>query len=166
MLEYRQAELTLPEGAVLDEVGTVNGGVDVSGRFARADVGTTNGSVTVEGGSGEIEASTTNGHVRIRDFDGRVEARTTNGNIDLENLTFKGGLKAGSTNGSIAVAIANAGSLDADLRAHTTNGHITVDFPVTLENLTQSKRRVEARIGQGGPLIELGTTNGSIRITK
>jgi DUF4097 and DUF4098 domain-containing protein YvlB len=159
-------EVKVPEGVVLDGVGTVNGGVDVSGRFARADVGTTNGSVTVEGGAGEIEASTTNGHVRIRDFDGRVEARTTNGNIHLENLTFKGGLKAGSTNGSITVALANAEGLDADLRAHTTNGHVTVDFPVTLKNLTQSRRRVEARIGQGGPTIELGTTNGSIRITK
>jgi DUF4097 and DUF4098 domain-containing protein YvlB len=159
-------EVKVPEGVVLDGVGTVNGGVDVSGRFARADVGTTNGSVTVEGGAGEIEASTTNGHVRIRDFDGRVEARTTNGNIHLENLTFKGGLKAGSTNGSITVALANAEGLDADLRAHTTNGHVTVNFPVTLKNLTQSRRRVEARIGQGGPTIELGTTNGSIRITK
>jgi len=159
-------EVRVPEGVVLDGVGTVNGGVDVSGPFARADVGTTNGNVTVEGGSGELEASTTNGHVRIRDFDGRVDAGTTNGSIRLENLTFKGGLAADTTNGSITIALANADGLNADLRAHTTNGHVTVDFPVTLKNLTQSRRRVEARIGQGGPLIELGTTNGSIRITK
>jgi DUF4097 and DUF4098 domain-containing protein YvlB len=159
-------EVKVPEGVVLDKVGTVNGGVDVSGRFARADVGTTNGDVTIEGGSGELEALTTNGDVRVRDFDGRVEAGTTNGNIRLENLTFKEGLRANTTNGSITLALANAGDLNADLRAHTTNGHITVDFPVTLKNLTQSRRRVEAKIGQGGPLIELETTNGSIRLTK
>ncbi|HSA95803.1 MAG TPA: DUF4097 family beta strand repeat-containing protein [Acidobacteriota bacterium] len=159
-------EVKVPEGAVLEKVGTVNGGVDVSGRFERGDVGTTNGNVTIDGGSGELEASTTNGDVRIRDFDGRVEAGTTNGSIRLENLTFKGGLKAGTTNGSITLSFANATDLNADLRAHTTNGHITVDFPVTLKNLTQSRRRVEARIGEGGSLIELGTTNGSIRLTK
>jgi hypothetical protein len=41
-----------------------------------------------------------------------------------------------------------------------------VDFPVTLKNLTPSKHRVEAKIGQGGPEISLETTNGSIKITK
>jgi len=159
-------EVKVPEGVVLDKVETVNGGIDLSGKFNRAKTGSTNGNVTVDGGSGELSASTTNGDVRISRFDGRVEADTTNGNIRVEELTFKDGLKAGTTNGSITLSFANAGELSADLRAHTTNGHITVDFPVTLKNLTQSRRRVEARIGEGGPLIELGTTNGSIRLTK
>ncbi|MCK7524068.1 MAG: hypothetical protein MZV64_43790 [Ignavibacteriales bacterium] len=39
-------------------------------------------------------------------------------------------------------------------------------FPVTLKALRQSKRHVEAKIGQGGLPIELGTTNGSITLTK
>jgi DUF4097 and DUF4098 domain-containing protein YvlB len=159
-------EVRAPEGVVLDGVGTVNGSVEVSGRFERGDVGTTNGDVTIEGGSGELEVSTTNGSIRVRRFDGRIEADTTNGNVRLEDLTFKGGLSAGTTNGSITVSLTNAEGLNADLRAHTTNGSVTVDFPVTLKNLSQSRRRVEARIGQGGPLIELETTNGSIRITK
>jgi DUF4097 and DUF4098 domain-containing protein YvlB len=159
-------EVRVPEGAVLDGIRTVNGSVDISGPFERADVGTTNGDVTVEGGSGELEAGTTNGSIRVRRFDGRVEADTTNGNIRLEDLTFKGGLSAGTTNGSITLALANAERINADLRAHTTNGSVTVDFPVTLKNLSQSRRRVEAKIGEGGPLIELGTTNGSIHITK
>jgi hypothetical protein len=41
-----------------------------------------------------------------------------------------------------------------------------VDFPVTLQNLRQSRRRIEAKIGQGGPEISLHTTNGSITISK
>jgi hypothetical protein len=32
--------------------------------------------------------------------------------------------------------------------------------------IIQSKHRVEAKIGQGGPEISLVTTNGSIKITK
>jgi DUF4097 and DUF4098 domain-containing protein YvlB len=159
-------EVKVPEGVILDGVETVNGGVDVSGRFERGDVGTTNGNVRVEGGTGELEVSTTNGDIRVRRFEGRVEAGTTNGSIRLEDLTFKGGLSAGTTNGSITLSITNAEGLNADLRAHTTNGSVSVDFPVTLKNLSQSRRRVEAKIGQGGPLIELETTNGSIKLTK
>ena len=159
-------EVRVPEGVVLEEIETVNGGIELRGRFERAEVGTTNGSVTVEDAAGDLEAGTTNGSVRISRFSGRIEAETTNGNIRLEDVTFGGGLEAGTTNGSISVSLVSPETLNADLRASTTNGHISVDFPVTLKNLSQSKRRVEARIGQGGPEISLHTTNGSITIAK
>ncbi len=159
-------EIRVPEGVVLEEVETVNGGVSLTGRFDRADAGTTNGSVTVEDAAGDLEVSTTNGSVHVSRFEGRLEASTTNGNIRLENVAFKEGLSAGTTNGSITLSVVSPETLNADLRATTTNGHISVDFPVTLRNLSQSRRRVEARIGQGGPEISLHTTNGSIRLTK
>ena len=159
-------EIKVPEGVILDEVETVNGGVEVTGRYGRAVAGTTNGSVNVEDASGELKASTTNGGIQVSRFEGKLDAETTNGNIRLEGLTFKDGISAETTNGSIMLAIASPESFNANLLARTTNGHITVDFPVTLKNLTQSKHRVEAKIGQGGPEISLETTNGSIKITK
>jgi DUF4097 and DUF4098 domain-containing protein YvlB len=159
-------EIKVPEGVILDEVETVNGGIDIAGRFSRIDTGTTNGNVTVEDASGELAASTTNGDIRVSRFEGKLEADTTNGSIRLEELTFKDGISAETTNGSITLAIVSPEALNADLLARTTNGHITVDFPVTLKNLTQSKHRVEAKIGQGGPRIDLETTNGSIKLTK
>jgi len=159
-------EIKVPEGVILDEVETVNGGIEVTGRYGRAVAGTTNGSVTVEDASGELKASTTNGGIQVSRFEGKLQAETTNGNIRLEGLTFKDGISAETTNGSITLAIASPETVNANLLARTTNGHITVDFPVTLKNLTQSKHRVEAKIGQGGPEISLETTNGSIKITK
>lgn len=156
----------VPEGVILDEVETVNGGVEIAGRYGRAAAGTTNGSVTVEDASGELKAHTTNGGIRVSRFEGKLQAETTNGNIRLEGLTFKDGLSAETTNGSITLALASPENLNADLLARTTNGSITVDFPVTLKNISQSKHRVEAKIGQGGPEISLHTTNGSIKITK
>ncbi len=159
-------EVMVPEGVALDEVETTNGGVEISGRYLRIDTGTTNGSVKIENASGELTAGTTNGSVTVSRFDGRIKADTTNGNIRLEGVTFKDGISADTTNGSITLAVDNVESLNADLLARTTNGHITVDFPVTLTNLTKSKRRIEAKIGQGGPLIELETTNGSITLKK
>jgi len=159
-------EIKVPEGVILDEVETVNGGVEVTGRYGRAVAGTTNGSVSVEDASGELKAYTTNGGIQVSRFEGKLDAETTNGNIRLEGLTFKDGIAAETTNGSITLAIASPEKLNANLLARTTNGHITVDFPVTLKNLTPSKHRVEATIGQGGPEISLETTNGSIKITK
>ena len=159
-------EIRVPEGVLLDEVETVNGGIEITGRYGRINTGTTNGSVTVKEASGELRAGTTNGGILVQTFEGRVEAETTNGNVRLEGLTFKDGLSAETTNGSISLAIASPETLNADLRAGVTNGHITVDFPVTLKNLTQSRRKLEARIGQGGPEISLHTTNGSIKLTK
>jgi DUF4097 and DUF4098 domain-containing protein YvlB len=156
----------VPEGVVLDGFETVNGGVDVTGRYARGEVGTTNGSVTITDAAGEFKAETTNGGIRVDGLDGRLEAETTNGSIKLMRLTLQGGLAAATTNGSITVTLAAPESLNADLDARVTNGHITVDFPVTLQSLKGSKKRIEGRIGQGGPSISLHTTNGSITLTK
>jgi DUF4097 and DUF4098 domain-containing protein YvlB len=159
-------EIKVPEGVILDGVETVNGGVEVTGPYSRADVGTTNGSITVKDVSGELKADTTNGTIQVSRFEGKLEADTTNGNIRLEGVTPKDGIAAETTNGSISLALVSPETLNADLSASTTNGHITVDFPVTLKALRQSRRRVEAKIGQGGPEISLHTTNGSISLTK
>ncbi len=156
----------VPEGVNLDGFETVNGGVDVTGRYAKAEVGTTNGSVTIKDAAGEFEADTTNGGIHVDGFDGRIEADTTNGNIKLDNLTLRGGISAETTNGSIKVTIPSADNLNADLDASVTNGQITVDFPVTLQSLKGSKRHIEGKIGQGGVEISLHTTNGSITLTK
>jgi len=159
-------EIKVPEGVDLDELETTNGSIEVTGRYGLIDVGSTNGSITVADAAGELTADTTNGGIHIDRFEGRVDADTTNGNVRLQDLSFKDGITAGTTNGSITLAIAAPESLNADLRASTTNGHITVDFPVTLKNLSQSRHRIEARIGQGGPEILLSTTNGSITLKK
>ena len=158
--------IMVPEGVDLDEVETVNGGVEITGRYGRAAVGTTNGSITVRDASGDLKAGTTNGGVRVSRFDGPIKAGTTNGSVKLEGVAFKDGVSAETTNGSISLAIAAPETINADLRAGTTNGHITVDFPITLQSFHNSKRRIEGRIGQGGPEISLHTTNGSISLTK
>ncbi len=159
-------EVKVPEGVNLEDVETVNGEVGLSGRYGRAVAGTTNGTVTVADAAGDFHASTTNGEIHADRVEGRLEAETTNGDVRLAGLAFKDGISAETTNGSITLVLTAPESLNASLIAETTNGHITLDFPVTVKNLSQSKHRVEARIGEGGPEISLHTTNGSIRISK
>jgi DUF4097 and DUF4098 domain-containing protein YvlB len=159
-------DVKVPEGVNLKKVGTVNGNVEASGVFASAELETTNGTVAADGVKGPLDVSTTNGEIKVARHEGRLRAETTNGGIRLEKLVFKDGIQAETTNGSITLAIEAPEQINATLRAETTNGHISVDFPVTLKNLRQSRRLIEAQIGQGGPEISLHTTNGSITITK
>lgn len=159
-------DVKVPEGVVLSRIETVNGDVEATGVFGSAEIETTNGSITADGVKGSLDAETTNGGIRVSRQEGKLRAETTNGGIRLEHLTFKDGIRASTTNGSITLAIEAPEQIDATLRAETTNGHVSVDFPVTLQHLRQSKRLIEATIGKGGPEISLETTNGSITITK
>jgi DUF4097 and DUF4098 domain-containing protein YvlB len=159
-------DVKVPEGVNLRKVETVNGDVDATGTFGAAELGTTNGSVTADGVKGSLRVETTNGGIKVTRQEGKLAATTTNGSIRLERVSFKDGLRAETTNGSITLAIESPADINANLLAETTNGHISVDFPVTLQNLRQSRRMIEAKIGQGGPEISLHTTNGSITITK
>ena len=159
-------DVKVPEGVHLRKVETVNGDVQVTGTFGSGEVETTNGSVTVDGVKGSLDVATTKGGIKVSRQEGKLAAETTNGNIKLEQVTFKDGLRAETTNGSITLVFLAAGEINANLLAETTNGTISVDFPVTLKNLRQSRRMIEAQVGQGGPEISLHTTNGSITITK
>ncbi len=159
-------DVRVPEGVNLKSVETVNGDVSVTGEFGSAEVETTNGEVTADGVKATLRAATTNGGISVSRNQGSVDAETTNGEIRLEKLNFKDGIRAETTNGSITLTIESPELLNAQLKAETTNGHVSVDFPVTLKNLDQSKRVIEAQIGKGGPEISLTTTNGSITIKK
>jgi DUF4097 and DUF4098 domain-containing protein YvlB len=156
----------VPEGVQLKKVETVNGDVDVTGTFGSAELETVNGTVTADGVKGSLDVSTTNGGIKVTRQEGKLSAEATNGSIRLEQSLFKDGVRAETTNGSITLAIGSPAEINANLLAETTNGHISVDFPVTLQRLHSSRRRVEGRIGQGGPEISLQTTNGSITISK
>jgi len=156
-------DVRVPEGARLELVRTTNGNVELTGRYSDVRAGTTNGGVRVEGAEGTLEVFTTNGSIRVQDVVGRVKANTTNGGITLTLKAVKDEIRAGTTNGSITLRV--EGDLNADVVARTTNGRVSTDFPITVQGAISSRRRIEGKIGAGGPQIELHTTNGSIRIT-
>jgi len=159
-------EIKVPEDIDLDMIRSVNGSVRIFGPLSEVNALSTNGSIRVEGALGQISCSTTNGNVDVSDIQGEILARSTNGSLHLEIVSIAGEITATTTNGSITLDIVS-GNIDADLEARTTNGRISVDFPVTLPaGWSSSKRRVEGKIGNGGPQISLKTTNGSVRIQK
>lgn len=118
--------------------------MDVSGRL---DMQTTNGGITLDGVSGAVTARTTNGGVRITMAEGRISPD---------------GLDIRTTNGSVRLALPEG--VNAHLEATTTNGGMTVDFPIQVQG--RLGRSLSTDLGNGGPTIRAVTTNGSVRVTR
>ena len=55
--------------------------------------------------------------------------------------------------------------VNAHVMARTSNSSISSDFEIRMQG-EFSKNRMEGVIGNGGPLIDLSTSNGSIRLLK
>jgi DUF4097 and DUF4098 domain-containing protein YvlB len=68
-----------------------------------------------------------------------------------------------TVNGTVTVSL--PASVNADVEMHTVNGHLSSDFPLTVEG-SFSPRRLHAMLGKGGPTLRLSTVNGSIRLRK
>jgi hypothetical protein len=123
----------------------------------------TNGTVTAKGFRGYLIATSTNGGIVGEGLGGKVEARSTNGHVrvGLTGVAI-GGINIRTTNGRVDLALPD--SAKADLSAECRNGTVTIDG-LKLEPFgEQSQRLVNGKLNGGGPPIEIGTTNGTIRV--
>jgi hypothetical protein len=129
------------------------------------NIRTTNGRIEANNVGGEIQLGSTNGRINARDMAGSMNAHTTNGSIEasFNRLDEKSDMGFHTTNGSIKVYLPE--DVKCEINARTTNGSINSDFPLTIQGKYQSKS-VHGSINGGGPLFELRTTNGSIKINK
>ncbi len=122
----------------------------------------TNGEIVVEALVNYLSVKVTNGPVFLYDLVADVEVTTTNGDIEAELAVLRDGfVDLKTTNGDIDLFIPRTTS--AELSARVTNGRVTV-ANLTLADVVQSVRSLEARMGSGRGEITLRTTNGSIRI--
>jgi len=174
--------LRVPRRALLDRIVTSNGSLrlnDVNGPArlktsngslkvfhlaGNLDAGTSNGTVEVEDVKGDCTVRTSNGRVRAQGVRGVFDATTSNGSVDASVDELRGnGVRVSTSNGGITLRLARA--VNARLMARTSNSSISTDFDVT-ERGRSEKHRLEGTIGSGGPLLDLSTSNGSIRVVK
>jgi hypothetical protein len=124
-----------------------------------------NGGLAVEGIHGRLDLETTNGGISLRAVGGDVSAETTNGgiNVVLEGRRWEGeGLRAGTTNGAVRLTVPDG--YNADFEASTVHGGMDFDFPITIRG--RINRRITTRLGDGGALISLETTNGGVAVRR
>jgi hypothetical protein len=172
------------DGAGPSRLRTSNGQIRVEGLRGDVDAQTSNGSVELVEVAGDVTARTSNGRVRAERVLGSLEATTSNGGVtaDLERAerpvrieTSNGGVELTLPtrySNEIRVSTSNAGitlHLPSDINAHvmarTSNSSITTDFEVRTQGEI-SKHRLDGTIGSGGPLIDLSTSNGGIRLQR
>jgi len=96
-----------------------------------------------------------------------LKFETNNGRIDLTMPTSpKSEVRAHTSNNGITLRMPADSS--ARVRMETTHGQVRSDFQSTDTQADEHGKRqnLEETIGTGGPLIDLRTTNGSIRLLK
>ena len=96
---------------------------------------------------------------------GDIRGETTNGGLTL-NLSGDrwdgAGLDVETRNGGITMSVPE--NYSAALETATTNGRISVDFPITVTG--RINRELTTTLGAGGARIRAVTTNGGVRIQR
>jgi hypothetical protein len=132
------------------------------------DLATENGPLSVRGVHGRMQLSARNGPVALRGVAGDVRARVQNGplSVFLDGARWVGtGLDAETVNGPAVLAIPEGYS--ADLETGTVNGPMSLEFPLTVTVQGRfSTRRLNTKLGDGGPPVRVVTTNGPLVIRR
>jgi len=124
-----------------------------------------NGGISIADVSGRIEFTGHNGGVVLKRVGGLVRGGTTNGGVvvELDGARWDGEtLDVKTTNGGIVMSVPE--NYSAHLETGTVNGHLNVDFPVTVQG--RITRELAVNLGSGGPTIRATTTNGGVKIKR
>lgn len=153
---------------------TSNAAIELRDIDGNARVHTSNGHIDAESEHGSFEAETSNSKIEATLLDPApdwpVKLQTSNGHIEL---TLKGSrlpdIRAGTSNSSIVLHLPE--SVNARVRAATSrHSSITTDFDELFRGNNEDRRGrhsdIDGRIGSGGPLFDLSTSNGPIKILK
>jgi hypothetical protein len=161
-------------------VAAANGRVDVEGIRGIVRAKSTNGSAKVSDVIGDVEINTTNAKVSCSGTCGKLIARSSNGKIEIDQ--HRGSVDASTSNGLIRASLDDLGEEGVQLA--TSNGRIVLDLPehvdadvdIRVDNGVirndrelypkgrETNGRVAGRLGLGGKLIKLRTSNGSVSL--
>lgn len=157
---------------------------------------TSDGDITADHLEGDTEARTSDGDISLGTVVGpRIALRTSDGDIDTESLeaesieagtsdghlslgTVSGELRATTSSGDISVTLLDP----AETFLKSSDGDITIEFPEDFSsdvyakaervrlnfefNGEVRKNEADGRIGNGGPLLEARSSDGTITLRK
>lgn len=140
--------LTVPHGAVLDEIETVNG------------------SINIANAANTTKASSVNGEVRATNLRGAASLSTVNGTVeaDFDQLANGGKISLATVNGQVNLIIPS--DANATVKADTLNGSIANDFGLPVRKGEYVGRDLYGRIGSGAVQIRLNSVNGGLAIRR
>lgn len=165
---------------------TSNASIKTGGLKGTLEADTSNGAIELERHDGPAVLHTTNAHIKASDVIGFLDATTSNGSISARlsqpepnrpvKLTTSNAsitltldrlngndIRAHSSNGGITLRL--PADLSAQLKATTSNGSVNFDFEDRFRG-EKSKKHIDGSIGNGGPTIDVSTSNSSIHIER
>lgn len=144
--------------------GTVESST-ASGRIELADVTgevratTESGSIFVQAAGGPVIVQNRSGSIDADDITGSIDARTGSGAIQLSQAK-PAAIRARSGSGAIRVGLASGAGYA--IIAQSDSGRLSI--PAANDRIDEKARRFQGNIGQGGPLVDIGTRSSQIVI--
>jgi hypothetical protein len=177
-----RVEVWVPEESDLT-LETGDGNVAVPAVRGRLTVRTGDGAIRVDGARGDLRLRSGDGRIVGSRLDGVLDAETADGAMSVdgrfERLTLgsgDGGIVAEAMPGSRLasgwsvstsdgrVTLRIPADLKADIDAHTGDGSIDIDLPLTISG-SMSHGDVRGSLNGGGPLLRLRSGDGSIHLS-
>ena len=179
--------VAVPRNLVL-QARTEDGSIKVENLEGRLALRTGDGSVTADRLSGDIEVRTGDGSIRIDKGDGRLDLETEDGSITVDARPSM--LRARTGDGSIRVQVQPEAVMSDAWDLSTGDGSVTLTLPPTFnaeidaetsdgavrsshpalkivehegEGRREARRELKTKMGEGGPVLRVRTSDGSIR---
>ncbi len=174
----------LPAGVSL-QTGTMHGDLVISDASAEVIARSGHGNVSVRNVAGVLIVGTGHGDVDVINAESQVTANTGHGNVTVSS---GGAVHATTGHGDIVVSLASAAaagsnnmmfqtghgnvsvsaprSLSGDIDLHTGRGHVSTDFPLTMNDASRYDRAESAHgtLGGGGRTVRLSSGRGDINL--
>jgi hypothetical protein len=144
-------------------VHTGGGNISASTIRGPLSLDTGGGNLEIERCAGAVNARTGGGNVELRGARGEVVVRTGAGNVHAEIDSDDRPTKAELNTGSGNIELRLLGSANAEVRAETGNGRVSLQ-PADGARFNSDRTRMETRLGGGAGSIRLNTGSGSVRI--
>jgi hypothetical protein len=158
-------EVQVPSETALD-LHSGDGHIGVDGISGQARIDTGDGHIQVRNFNGGLHAHTSDGHMTIDGVLTDVDLRTGDGHIDLTvrpGSKMNNGWLIHTSDGRVEARLPQ--DFAAELYAHTGDGQIQLDMPVTV-NGSIERSRIRGKLNGGGLLLEITSGDGSIHIAK
>ena len=158
-----RVEIRVPNG-LLANVHTRDGSVHADGVRGDLKLRTGDGRIEALSIDGTLNADTGDGSIRVR---GRLDAlalRTGDGSIEADlaaGSKITTGWDVGTGDGHVTLRL--PAGFNAELDAHTNDGKIESDFPVTTARVSGGSD-LRGKLNAGGPTLKVRTGDGAIRI--
>jgi DUF4097 and DUF4098 domain-containing protein YvlB len=156
-------ELNVPRQTDLN-LHTGDGNIRVQGVRGNLRLDSGDGAIEALDSAGPLKADTRDGNIRVDGVFSALEVHSGDGNIVV---TAGAGSKMNSSwlldTGDGNVELRLPEGFSADLDAHTGDGRVSVDFPVTIEGGVR-EASIRGKMNGGGQSLELRSGDGNITV--